>query len=72
LLDLGKGDDIYKTSFADIEIPLAEGCAVRPSIAASIRFARETTEKVLRSSAAEPLRPALRRFKRWVKRQSFA
>jgi CelD/BcsL family acetyltransferase involved in cellulose biosynthesis len=72
MLDLGKGDDSYKASFADLEIPLAEGCAVRPSLAASLRFARETTEQLLRSTAAEPLRPALRRLNQWVQRYSYA
>jgi len=72
ILDLGKGDDPYKTSFADLEIPLAEGCAVRASLAASLKFARETTEQLLRSPAARPLRPALRRFNQWARRRSIA
>jgi CelD/BcsL family acetyltransferase involved in cellulose biosynthesis len=72
MLDLGKGDDSYKTSFADCEIPLAEGCAVRPSIATSLRFARETSEQLLRSKAVQPLRPVLRRVNQWVRKHRHA
>jgi CelD/BcsL family acetyltransferase involved in cellulose biosynthesis len=72
MLDLGKGDDSYKVSFADREIPLAEGCAVRPSFAASLRFARETSERLLRSKAVQPLRPALRRVNQWMRKQRYA
>lgn len=51
LLDLGKGDESYKASFADTEIALAEGCATRPSLGASLyrleRAARRAARAVI-------------------------
>lgn len=73
VLDLGKGDDAYKGSFADVETPLAEGCAYRPSLGASLRQLHRTTEQLLRASPMLlPVRPLLRRVKRRIRAQSYA
>ncbi len=61
LLDLGKGDDAYKQSFADCSLPLAEGWIARPAISTFWLAARETAWRWARGSAlVQPLR-ALRR-----------
>jgi CelD/BcsL family acetyltransferase involved in cellulose biosynthesis len=73
LLDLGKGDDQYKATFADTEIPLAEGCAERPSLGATLREFGLSAETRLRASPlVEPFRPALRVARRWMRLQSYA
>ncbi|WP_323843797.1 GNAT family N-acetyltransferase [Microbulbifer magnicolonia] len=72
-LDLGKGDDPYKDSFADCAVPLAEGFAWRPSLGDSVRRLTAGTESLLRGSRViEPVRPLLRMAKRWSRRQRFA
>lgn len=71
-LDLGKGDDPYKRSFADHEVALAEGCVTRPSAAALLRRLRQGSEAQLRASPiATPLRPLLRAANRWVRARRF-
>jgi CelD/BcsL family acetyltransferase involved in cellulose biosynthesis len=65
LLDLGKGDEAYKSSFADMALPLVEGCVAREALATRLRALRKDTGRWLRSSPwAEPLRPVLRHFGR--------
>lgn len=65
LLDLGKGDEPYKASFADTELPLMEGCVAREALATRLRALRKDTGRWLRNSPwAEPLRPVLRHFGR--------
>lgn len=73
IVDLGKGDDHYKESFADHEIRLAEGCAWRRSLAASVHELHETTKRFLRvSPLTRPIRPALRAVKRWARQHDQA
>lgn len=65
VLDLGKGDEPYKASFADAALPLLEGCVAREALATRLRALRKDTGRWLRSSPwAEPLRPVLRHFGR--------
>ncbi|SHG11410.1 Acetyltransferase involved in cellulose biosynthesis, CelD/BcsL family [Microbulbifer donghaiensis] len=72
-LDLGKGDDAYKNSFADCANPIAEGFAWRPSLGHSVRSLASSAEDTLReTSFIEPARPLLRLAKRWLRRQRFA
>ncbi|SDZ75160.1 GNAT family N-acetyltransferase [Microbulbifer marinus] len=72
-LDLGKGDDPYKNSFADCANPVAEGCAWRPSAGNAFRRLANGSENLLRQSRLiEPVRPILRMAKRWTYRQRFA
>jgi CelD/BcsL family acetyltransferase involved in cellulose biosynthesis len=73
LLDLGKGNDAYKSSFSDHNTPLAEGCAFRPSLGAFLHRTREDVVRRARASAlVTPVRPALRKLMAWVRRRSFA
>ncbi len=64
LLDLGKGDEPYKLSFADCSWPLLEGCISRPT---PITFARGFKKRLgawLRESPlAAPARPLLRQLR---------
>jgi CelD/BcsL family acetyltransferase involved in cellulose biosynthesis len=64
LLDLGKGDDPYKKSFADVATPLAEGVAL-PEALRPVHAARGRGEQWLRAS---PIFPALRGVKRLAQR----
>jgi CelD/BcsL family acetyltransferase involved in cellulose biosynthesis len=66
LVDLGKGDDAYKATFANSQTLLAEGYATSRAFISRIRAARETTHRLLRSAAA-PLRPAWRNMRRWIR-----
>lgn len=60
MLDLGKGDDAYKASFADCGLPLAEGWVARPSAASLAQGARRAARAWWRGSPlAQPLRPVL-------------
>ena len=52
LLDLGKGDDAYKSSFSNTDTPLAEGCASRRSLGAALRWGRENGRSVPYHSAS--------------------
>jgi CelD/BcsL family acetyltransferase involved in cellulose biosynthesis len=61
MLDLGKGDDHYKESFADIDVPIAEGCVGRASLQNGVRILGSVIEGGLRQGRlAAPLRPAVR------------
>ncbi|HZY19127.1 MAG TPA: GNAT family N-acetyltransferase [Ramlibacter sp.] len=65
LLDLGKGDESYKSSFADAALPLLEGTVGRESVATHLRALRRGVGRWLRQSpVAQPLRPMLRRIGR--------
>ena len=65
LLDLGKGDEAYKASFADTALPLLEGCVAREALATRLRALRKDAGRWMRSSPwAQPLRPVLRHFGR--------
>jgi CelD/BcsL family acetyltransferase involved in cellulose biosynthesis len=65
MLDLGKGDEAYKSSFADTSLPVLEGCVAREALATRLRALRKDTGRWLRSSPwAEPLRPVLRHLGR--------
>ncbi len=64
-LDLGKGADAYKQSFADSGLPLAEGWVYRPALTTAWLAARTGALRWARSAAwAQPLRPLLRRARR--------
>ncbi len=64
LLDLGRGDEAYKTSFADCASPLVEGIVSRPTLVTLGRSLKKRAGAWLRSSAwAIPLRPLLARRK---------
>ena len=70
LLDLGKGDDAYKSSFSNTDTPLAEGCASRRSLGAALRWGRETGERAIRAlPLGEPVRAALRRLRQWERQR---
>ncbi|MDP2341884.1 MAG: GNAT family N-acetyltransferase [Deltaproteobacteria bacterium] len=61
VLDLGKGDDVYKGSFADWSLPLVEGCVTRPALRTAARDARLTAVRWLKTSPlVQPLRPVWR------------
>ncbi|AEG93648.1 GNAT family N-acetyltransferase [Ramlibacter tataouinensis] len=60
LLDLGKGDEAYKSTFADHELPLAEGCLAGPAPLATLLRAGQAAHHWLRES---PLRPLVRRLR---------
>jgi CelD/BcsL family acetyltransferase involved in cellulose biosynthesis len=63
-LDLGKGNDGYKESFADKAIPLAEGLLARRSPLNVLRGAGVHAERWMRESASlERVRPALRQLR---------
>jgi CelD/BcsL family acetyltransferase involved in cellulose biosynthesis len=64
-VDLGKGNDAYKSTFANAHTDLAEGCATSHPLISSARDARAATQRWLRTSAA-PLRPAWRTVRRWM------
>lgn len=64
LLDLGKGEDAYKHSFADCSLPLAEGWVSRPSLLTAIEGARGASTRWLRGSALlRPLKPLVRKMR---------
>ena len=66
LVDLGKGDDAYKSIFANTEAMLAEGYVASHSLVSRIRDARDKTHRLIRTAAA-PLRPAWRSVRRWMR-----
>jgi len=69
VIDLGKGDDAYKPSFATAEIALAEGSVMLPSLATSVRKARTASGTFLRhSSLALPVRAPLKAAKKLKRR----
>lgn len=64
-LDLGKGADAYKQSFADSGLPLAEGWVHRPALTTAWLTARTAAVRWARDTAwTQPLRPWLRRIRR--------
>jgi CelD/BcsL family acetyltransferase involved in cellulose biosynthesis len=72
-VDLGKGDDSYKAAFHNHAIVLAEGRAARRSLTTALYDFSAGLEKRLRSSSLiEPVRPALRGIKQWMRQQSYA
>ncbi len=65
VLDLGKGDDVYKSSFADSSLPLVEGCVTRPALRTAARDARLTAARWLKTTPiVQPLRPLWRTLRR--------
>jgi CelD/BcsL family acetyltransferase involved in cellulose biosynthesis len=72
-VDLGKGDDAYKTAFHNRAIMLAEGRAARHSLGTALHDIGIGIEQRLRSSSLiEPVRPALRGIKQWMRQRSYA
>lgn len=64
-LDLGKGADAYKQSFADSGLPLAEGWVHRPALTTAWLAARTAALRWARAAAwAQAVRPWLRRARR--------
>ncbi|MEJ7928840.1 GNAT family N-acetyltransferase [Ramlibacter sp. AN1015] len=65
LLDLGKGDDAYKPSFADCAMPLVEGWVTRPALTTALVGAHASARQWLRSSPLlQALRPVVRSLRR--------
>lgn len=65
LLDLGKGDEAYKSSFADATLPLAEGLVQRACLATQARAWRQRLGGWARSTPlVQPVLPLLRRLGR--------
>jgi len=61
LLDLGKGDEAYKSRFADSHAPLLEGIVCRPTPVTLARQVRKSMGAWVRSSPfAQQLRPLMR------------
>lgn len=61
MIDLGKGEDPYKSSFMNRSIDLAEGAVTVPSIPTALRRIRETAEAFARNARiAAPLRASIR------------
>jgi CelD/BcsL family acetyltransferase involved in cellulose biosynthesis len=68
VVDLGKGDDPYKRTFANTHTRLAEGFAASHRWIAGVEHARASTRRWLRASSA-PLRPAWRALRRLMQPQ---
>jgi CelD/BcsL family acetyltransferase involved in cellulose biosynthesis len=67
-IDLGKGEDSYKPSFATDSIPLVEGRVLRPSLRSTIHRIKTGSREFLReSSVTEPLRVSVRGAKSIVR-----
>lgn len=65
-VDLGKGDDAYKRSFATDTLPLVEGSVQLPSWSSRWRMARTTGAAFVRRSVAlAPARAAWRQLRQW-------
>jgi CelD/BcsL family acetyltransferase involved in cellulose biosynthesis len=65
LLDLGKGDEAYKSRFADCGAPLLEGVVARPTAVTLARQMRHSVGAWARSSPfAQRLRPLIRAGRR--------
>jgi len=67
-LDLGKGEDTYKSSFADIHVPLAEGWVCRPAVMTAVQGLRQgvgggVMRQLRGASWLAPLRPWVRRLR---------
>lgn len=68
VLELGKGGDAYKASFMTGARPIAEGSVLVPSLRASLRKVRVSSENLMRHSPlAAPLRAPLKAGLRWVR-----
>lgn len=73
VLDLGKGRDIYKESFATCGVALREGCATQGGLVPQLRRLGERGEQALRGAHwIRPLRPALRAVRERMRRKSYA
>jgi CelD/BcsL family acetyltransferase involved in cellulose biosynthesis len=71
-VDLGKGVDAYKPSFANAAIELSEGRVQRASVGNVVHDLRELAETRLRSSRiADPVRDDLRRANQWLRQRRF-
>jgi len=65
MIDLGKGEDAYKSSFMNGSIELAEGAVTIPSIPAKLRRVRESLEGFAQSSrVAAPVRCSFRALRK--------
>jgi CelD/BcsL family acetyltransferase involved in cellulose biosynthesis len=65
LLDLGKGDEAYKASFADTGTAVVEGCVQRTAAITRMRHLRKSVGHWVRTAPlAQPVRPLLRRLGR--------
>ncbi len=73
LLDLGKGPDGYKESFATSETWLLEGCIARGMLIPQLRRLGERCERTLREARwIGPLRPALHALRERVRHRGYA
>lgn len=73
VLDLGKGCDAYKDSFATCGTALLEGCAARGGWMPQLRRLGERSEAALRRCRwVAPLRPALHALRERMRLRSFA
>ncbi len=69
-IDLGKGDDAYKPSFANGEVALVEGSVLRPSLQGTVRKSVTAARGFLKESPlTRPLRSAYRGVKGLVRPQ---
>jgi CelD/BcsL family acetyltransferase involved in cellulose biosynthesis len=66
-LDLGKGDEEYKTVLGNQQLTVAEGCVERPSVVAVARRLRHTPRRYATDFVLG--RPALRSTARQLLRQ---
>jgi CelD/BcsL family acetyltransferase involved in cellulose biosynthesis len=65
VLDLGKGADAYKSSFADCCLPLAEGVTSRLSVAAvALALRRHSVRWARQAPLLQPLRPLVHSLRR--------
>jgi CelD/BcsL family acetyltransferase involved in cellulose biosynthesis len=65
-VDLGKGEDPYKRSFATHALPLMEGSVMVPSLDSGWRLARTRgTDLVRRAPVLAPARSAWRQLRQW-------
>jgi len=66
IVDLGKGDEMYKSGFATGKNPLVEGCVVRPSITGARGLLKISLEHFIRhSSVMAPARKIRKEIKRF-------
>lgn len=64
MLDLGKGEDPYKHSFADASLPLAEGWVHRPALSTAWLATRGKIRQWTQAASwLQPLRPIVRRMR---------
>jgi CelD/BcsL family acetyltransferase involved in cellulose biosynthesis len=73
LLDLGRGEDAYKESFATSGAVLLEGCATAGGVIPGVRRLGERCERALRESRwIRPVRPLLHSLRERVRQKSYA